>query len=127
MQISKINSQNFGANPCHITKLLLIDLMRQGKDARNIMRMMKGIYHDQSIRTAYMNNGQIIMDMFSKHGVKTRSIIKAEDRLNLNPENFSLKEPEKFGRKLYDMLNFFERTRSAEQKIEDVVFGVFPN
>ena len=127
MQISKINSQNFGANPCHITKLLLVDLMRQGKDTQNIMRMMKSIYHDQSIRTAYRSNGEMIMDMFSKHGVKTRSIIKTEDNLHLDPGNFTLKEPEKFKRKLYDELNLLERTRSAEQKFEDAVFGVFPD
>ena len=127
MQISKINNQNFGANPCHITKLLLVDLMRQGKETQNIMRMMKGIYHDQSIRTAYRSNGEIIMDMFSKHGVKTHSIIKTEDNLHLDPYNFTLKEPEKFKRKLYDMMSLFERTRSADQKFEDIVFSVFPN
>ncbi|MCR4881160.1 MAG: hypothetical protein K6A44_04320 [bacterium] len=125
MQVSKINTQNFGATPCSMTKRLLLDLERNAIDTMPIMRIMKNTYVGNRIFTNISSDGKFGVDMFSREGDHLRALIKSEDNMRVDAGTFHLVNPKSFAKKFYEALNLGERTRSKEQRLIDKVYGMF--
>ena len=121
MQISKINNQNFGANPSETTKMVLVGLERKGIDTTSIIRKMLNLSPKGIVQThRFSTSGVCRMDVFSASGTNPRSIISTKDAIHLD-ENFAPLLPEKAYAKIDKGLDAILAKRSADEKIWDKI------